>query len=210
MTRLRNNRLTHPSPEPCLTDQVPSLYRSVLLHLILACTSCAKPALPQPDAGLPQPEVDAGPMVTEVRLGAWLRWQQALQALPQQDAGDRSTLRQRARQEAALLSENGLTSEQAEAIEAVVSAVVAERNVARLTGADALGEFRARIQQLSPEQRLKAEAALVELQAKSAHGSLASVVEVYGPEAVRVVLTREAEVVQTWDALFEGEAGRFK
>jgi hypothetical protein len=156
-------------------------------------------------------ELDAGPMVTEARLDAWLRWQQAMAALPplgRADGGGGGELRARARQEAALLADAGLTSDQADALEAVVAAVVAERNVAKLTGADALAQFRSGMKTLGPEQRAKAEAALADLQAKSVQGSLGPVEAVYGAEAVRVVLTKEAEVTKTWDALLEARGDK--
>ncbi len=106
------------------------------------------------------------------------------------------------------MADAGLTSDEADAIEEVVAAVVAERNVARLTGADALQQFRQSMAHLSVEQRLKAEAALADLQVKSAQGSLVQVEARHGVEAVRVVLTREAEVTKTWDALLEARGDR--
>lgn len=181
------------------------------LGITLFLLGCPKTALPEGgvDSGLAEVEVvDAGPVVTEARLAAWLAWQQALVALPPAHADGGSDLRTRARQEAALLAKVGLTSDEADAIEAVVAAVVAERNVAKITGADALQQFRAGMQQLGDEQRLKAEAALADLQAKSTQGSLAAVEELHGVEAVRVVLTREAEVTKTWDALLEARGDK--
>lgn len=184
------------------------------LGLFLLFLGCSKPAAPAGtgDAGLSRlEEADAGPLVTEARLAAWLSWQQALAGLPplgRADGGGGAELRRRARQEAALLAAAGLTSDQADGIEAVVAAVVAERNVARLTGADALQQFRAGVTQLGDEQRLKAEAALADLQAKSTQGSLAPVESQYGVEAVRVVLTREPEVTKTWDALLEARGDK--
>ena len=181
------------------------------LGLCLLLLGCPKP--PEPMAGDAGPAIseipDAGPVVTEARLAAWLQWQQALAALPalgRPDGG--GELRRRARQEAMLLADAGLTSDQADEIEAVVAAVVAERNVAKLTGADALAQFRAGMKQLGEEQRAKAEAALADLQAKSTQGSLTAVEEQHGAEAVRVVLTREAEVTKTWDALLEARGDK--
>ena len=175
--------------------------------------SCPKSAAPAAvDAGPPIVEaLDAGPIVTEARLAAWLIWQQALAALPplgRPDGGGGAELRHRAREEAALLADAGLTSDEADEIEAVVAAVVAERNVAKLTGADALAQFRSGMKLLSVEQRVKAEAALADLQAKSAQGSLVGVESQHGLEAVRVVLTREAEVTKTWDALLEARGDK--
>jgi hypothetical protein len=154
------------------------------------------------DAGAPPVEpVDAGPLVTEARLAAWLEWQRSMAALAVPDAGD--SLQWRARAELALLADAGLTVEQVDALEGVISAVVAERNVSKLTGADALAQFKAGLAQLSPEQRARAEAALAELQARSPQGSLAPVEAQFGADAVRVVLTREVEVTKAWDALLE-------
>lgn len=182
------------------------------LGLSLLLLGCAKPpaTIGNGDAGPALAEVvDAGPVVTEARLAAWLRWQQALAGLPPVGRADGGAdLRQRARQEAALLAEAGLTSDQADAIEAVVAAVVAERNVARLTGADVLQQFRVGVAQLGEDQRIRAEAALADLQAKSTQGSLAPVEAQHGLEAVRVVLTREAEVTKTWDALLEARGDK--
>jgi hypothetical protein len=156
--------------------------------------------------------VDAGPFLTEARLAAWLGWQERVAALPvltRPDGGSGpELLRIRARQEAVLLVDAGLSSDEADAIEGVVAAVVAERNVARITGAEALQQFRMGMAHLSLEQRLKAEAALADLQAKSAQGSLAAVEAQYGADAVRVVLTREAEVTKTWDALLEARGDK--
>ncbi len=175
-----------------------------LTILFMGCSRTPAPLGPADSGGLAVEELDAGPLVTEVRLAAWLRWQRALTALPGINRADGGAdLRARARQEAALLADAGLTSDEADGIEAVVAAVVAERNVARLTGADALHQFRQGMTHLSVEQRLKAEAALADLQVKSAQGSLVQVEAQHGVEAVRVVLTREAEVTKTWDALLE-------
>lgn len=182
------------------------------LAISLLFLGCPKPPGPvgPADSGPAIVEVvDAGQVVTEARLAAWLGWQQALASLPpigRADGG--SELRARARQEAVLLEQAGLTSDEADAIEAVVAAVVAERNVAKLTGADALQQFRSGIKQLGGDQRLKAEAALADLQAKSPQGSLTVVEEQHGVEAVRVVLTREAEVTKTWDALLEARGDK--
>ena len=49
---------------------------------------------------------------------------------------------------------------------------------------------------------------LADLQAKSAQGSLVGVESQHGLEAVRVVLTREAEVTKTWDALLEARGDK--
>lgn len=182
-----------------------------LTLLFLACPPSTAPSGTADAGPAVGAVVDAGGVVTEARLAAWLSFQQAVSALPvvqRTDGGAGAEFRLRARQEAVLLVDAGLSSEQADAIEAVVAAVVAERNVASLTGADALQQFRAGMAHLSVEQRLKAEAALVDLQAKSTQGSLRAVETLHGVEAVRVVLTREGEVTKTWDALLEARGDK--
>lgn len=183
-----------------------------LTLLLFGCPPSAPRATAADSGTLVGGLVDAGPLVTEERLAAWLKWQAALAALPslsRTDGGPGPTeLRARARQEALLLTDAGLTNEQADAIEAVVAAVVAERNVARITGADALQQFKEGMAHLSVEQRVKAEAALAATQIKVPQGSLKQVEEQHGAEAVRVVLTREAEVTKTWDALLDARADK--
>jgi hypothetical protein len=172
---------------------------------LAACTSAPPPVAI--DAGVLVATREVGPVVTEARLDAWLAWHRALQALPARDGGA-GELRVRARVEAVLLADAGLTDAQADAIEAVVAAVVAERSVAKITGAEALTQFKAGLAQLAPEQRVKAEAALADLQAKSTAGSLGPLEAQYGADAVRVVLSREPEVTKTWDALLEARGDR--
>ena len=181
--------------------------RWVIACVLLVGCPRAGPVVAAPDAAIELAPVDAGPLVTEARLAAWLSWQQALSTLPVADGGD--SLRRRARLELALLADAGLTIEQADALEAVISAVVAERNVYKLSGADALMQFKAGLAQLTPEQRARAEKALAELQARTPDGggSLVAVEAQFGAEAVRVVLSREAEVTKTWDALLEKRQG---
>lgn len=186
--------------------------RSPLL-LCLALAACASPQAVVPvDAGVLVATREVGPLVTEARVDAWLAWHRALQALPRGDGGP-GELRARARVEAALLADAGLTDAQADAIEAVVAAVVTERTIAKITGAEALSQFKAGLAQLAPEQRVKAEAAIVptslpDLQAKSTSGSWAALEAQYGVDAVRVVLSREPEVTKTWDALLEARGER--
>lgn len=144
--------------------------------------------------------VDAGPAVTEASVAAWLRWQQRVAEFPR-DAGWSS--QRRAKEEAAALVDAGLTAAQLDEVEDVISAVVAERMVGQLTGGNALQGFSQGLQKLAPDQRQKAEAALADLAAKSPSGSLAAVEARYGAEAVKAVLSREAEVSKTWEVLLE-------
>ena len=49
---------------------------------------------------------------------------------------------------------------------------------------------------------------MADLQARSTQGSLAPLEAQYGADAVAVVLSREAEVTRTWDALLEARGDR--
>jgi len=189
--------------------------RRALLGGLVLLFGCPKPA-EVPDAG-PAPEVaespDAGWLSPDA-LDAWLRYQQALAALPALVRGDgghalgRDDVRARAKAEAALRADAGLSVEQVDRIEAVVAEVVTTRTLARLSGGDAVEKFQGALADLGPEQRAKAEAALRELKAKSPAGALDDVEAKFGADAVRVVLTRESEVTKTWDALLEARGDR--
>jgi hypothetical protein len=157
---------------------------------------------------------DAGGWLTESALDAWLRYQRGLLELPpapRPDGGPGRAwdgLRARVQAEAALRADAGLSADEVDRIEAVVAAVVTERALARLGGGEATETFRAVLEGLGPEQRAKAEAALSELSAKALPASLAEVEAQFGADAVRVVLTREAEVTKTWDALLEARGDK--
>lgn len=180
----------------------------LVLTLLAACRTPVEAPVAV-DAGVVVAEApEAGPVVTEARIDRWLAWQKALAALPPAGRDGGPELRRRARDEAALLVQVGLSSDEADAIEAVVAAVVAERNVSKLTGADALQQFRAGLAQLGTEQRLKAEAAMADLQAQATKTSLAPLEAQFGADAVRAVLAREAEVTKTWDALLEARGDK--
>ena len=141
------------------------------------------------------------------QLDGWLRWQAGLQALAaagRRDGGA-SSPRRRARLEQALLADAGLTAAEAEAVEAVVAGVVAERTVERLSATRALARFSAALGALGPEQRAAAQAALEE--SRTDGGGAAPALEArFGAQAVQAVLAREAEVTRAWEALLEGDA----
>ena len=181
--------------------------RGWLLFLVLL-SGCPEPkaAVVAAPVAVAAPAPDAGPVVNAGTVDAWLRWQQAVLALGpvrRADGGPEGLLA-RAREEARLLAAAGLSAATADEVEAVVAAVVAERAVARLSGAAALDEFSASLAQLAPERRAKAEAALADLKTKTpASTSTAELEARFGAEAVRAVLTREAEVTKTWDTLLD-------
>lgn len=180
------------------------MLRRFVLPLAVVFAACPKPqAVTQPDAGTSLVVAgDAGARITAEKLDAWLRWQDAVFALPFDGGAD---VRQRAKDEARLLAQVGLSATDADALEAVISAVVAERNVAKISGAEALAQFKDGLQALSPEQRAKAEAALAEVPGKPAGDGLADVELELGADAVRVVLAREADVTRVWERVLEAQ-----
>lgn len=184
------------------------MLRRFSLPLCLFFAACPKPEVAKPtDAGSATVfSADGGARVTAEKLDAWLRWQDAVFALPVRDAG--FDVRQRAKDEARLLLEVGLRSDDADAIEAVVAAVVAERNVAKISGGEALEQFKDGLKALPAEQRAKAESALAELPSKAQPNGLADVERDFGSDAVSVVLQREAEVIRVWDRVLESQSGR--
>jgi hypothetical protein len=172
------------------------MIRRIGVLFFSALAACTKPAVtPVEDAGVVSSDAGASAGVTASKLDAWLRWQRAVMALDV-DAG----VRVRARDEARLLREVGLAPADADLIEAVVAAVVSERNLQKISGAEALAQFKQRLETLAPEQRAKAEAALGVGRADGG-ASLAQVENEFGADAVRVVLAREAEVTTAWETL---------
>lgn len=189
--------------------------RLLALVAALALAGCPRSS-ETTDASAPvaeAPSRDAGLWLTPEALDAWLRYQRELSTLPPVARGDggavmaRADVKARAHAEAALLADAGLTVDQVDRIEALVAAIVTERTLAKLSGGDALQQFEGALAGLSPEQRAKAEAALTDLEAKTPVGSLAKVEDEFGADAVRLVLTREAEVTKTWDALLDATRG---
>jgi hypothetical protein len=152
--------------------------------------------------------VDGGWVLTAARLEAWVALQQALvQAPGRTDAGVRADARRRAHLEVALLADAGLTRDDVDRIEDLVAPFVAERNVERLTGRAALGQFERALQQLTPEQRLQAEQAVLASDGGRASNALPALEARLGAETVAVLLSREAEITRTWDALLESRGG---
>lgn len=176
----------------------------VLAVVSIGCTRASVSASTSPDASAnvaQAGEAEVAWVLTDDKLSAWLRWHALLRAA---DAG--VDARARALLERATLADAGLRASDVDRIEDLVSAVVAERTVERLTGTAAMEQFKKALAELSPEQRAKAEATFAETSAKAApHASAQSVLEArFGEGPVKLVLSREAEVTKTWDALLEG------
>ncbi len=184
------------------------------LSLLLVTTlGCARPARGVSAAG--QVEVvdggaDAGWVLTAARLEAWVAFEEALAqqgVSARSDAGVRVDARGRAHLEVALLADAGLTRDDVDRIEDLVAPFVAERNVERLTGLAALGQFERALQQLTPEQRRQAEQAMVAADGGRASNPLPALEARFGAETVAVLVSREAAITRTWDALLEARGG---
>ncbi len=183
------------------------------LFCLIACvsTACAKPATQAPIAGPPpaaSAEVpviadDAGWPLTEAKVVAWLAYQRLMMARTDAGALDR------ARRERALRTDAGLSEDEVDRIEDVVAAIVTQRNLARLTGSEAVRQFEQATAALTPAQRAKAEQAMADLRARSAQAtSLDAEKARFGADAVNAVLAHEAEATKTWDTLVEAKEPR--
>jgi hypothetical protein len=182
--------------------------RRVRVSLVLLLLSCSRPtatvALPAAqvalvvDAGTPP---DAGWALTGAKVEAWLRVQRSLATPGPTDAGLRDEVRRRARFEVAVLADAGLTRADVDQLEDCIAPFVAERNVERLSGTEAVAQFKRALDDLTPEQRQHAEAAFAA--AKSNASPLPALEAKLGPEALKVLLDHEADVTRTWDALLD-------
>lgn len=147
--------------------------------------------------------VDAGARSVAERVDAWLRYHAALHG-DDADAG----LLVRARREVAARTWAGLSEAELDEVEELVAAVVSQRTLARLTGAEALREFERMTSALKPEQRQKVEAAFGDAKARAGQSSLEPERAKFGDEAVSAVLAREAEITAVWEGLLDGRGAR--
>ncbi len=179
--------------------------------MALALAACPTPSPKVLDAGsasvASSTAADAGFTLTPQKLDAWLAYAAFVLSFPPLGKGDgglREEVQRRARLDERFRADAGLAEEDVDGIEELVGAVVAQRNISRITGAEALRELERATNELKEEPRAQAQKALAEIRAKSAPA--AGLVEErarYGDENVRVLLTREAEVTKTWDALMD-------
>lgn len=188
---------------------------SRLLALAALClVACREPVSAAPDAAVePRAAVvagDGGWALTNQVLAAWLGYQAVMLAqapLGRPDGGAaslRDQVRRRARAELAARADAGLSEDDVDRVEELVAAVAVQRNIARLTGADALRDFERAAGNLKDEQRLQAVRALANLKARVQQAAALDAERArFGDETVRVLLTREADVIKTWDALMD-------
>ena len=112
----------------------------------------------------------------------------------------------RARRERTLRTDAGLTEDEVDRIEDVVAAVVTQRNLAKLTGTDAVKQFEQATASLTPAQKAKAEQAMADLRARSAQSTNLDAERArFGSDSVSAVMAHEADVTKMWDALVEAK-----
>ncbi|MBL8918090.1 MAG: hypothetical protein JNJ54_04445 [Myxococcaceae bacterium] len=146
--------------------------------------------------------------VTAARLDAWLAYHKALGALAAPDGGALDA-RAKAKAEREIRRGLGLTEGDLDQLETLIAAVVAQRTISRLTGAEAVREFERVTLSLKPEQRQKVEQAFGDVRTRAAQtASLDAERARFGEEAVSLVLAREAELTATWDSLLDGRGER--
>ncbi len=183
----------------------------LLLALLLAACPERKQA-PVEAAAVQQPSIaaaiDAGITLTPAKLDAWLTYHQRLRAFVSDDGGALD-MKAKAKRERALREELQLSELELDALEELVGAVVAQRTISRLTGAEAVKEFDKVTLSLKAEQREKVEQAFGDVRTRAqAVASLDAERAKFGADAVSMVLAREAEVTATWDALLDGKGER--
>ncbi|MCA2982002.1 MAG: hypothetical protein INH41_15895 [Myxococcaceae bacterium] len=178
---------------------------SLVVVALMACPPGPRTSREAPPVAVsaPPPEAfDAGWALTPARLEAWLMYHRSGRAAV--DGGPRDALGQA---KAALEAQRrlGLSDEDLERTDEVVAAVVAQRTIATLTGAEAVREFERVTLGLSAEQRQKMEQAFGDVRARARQlATLDAERARFGDAAVDAVLAREPEVTQVWNALLDG------
>ncbi|MBE2249543.1 MAG: hypothetical protein IAE78_08330 [Myxococcus sp.] len=178
-----------------------------LVLLLLGCPDRRQAAAPVEGPAVTQADPsDAGGLVTSARLDAWLGYHRALRAGP--DAGPEDA-REKATRERAVRLAAGLSERDVDELEELIGAVVTQRTIGRLTGADAMRGFEKVAAGLPLEQRQRVEAAFGDVKARAQQGSALEAERArFGDEAVALVLAREAELTEVWDWLLNGRGER--
>ncbi len=176
----------------------------VLLMAVVACReSPREPAVQATAVVAAVAALDAGWALTPALLDAWVRYHRQLRSISTQADGG-LPVAALARLELKLRRAEGLTEGDLDRIEAVVSAVVVQRSVSGLTGAEAVREFEKATVTVKPELRAQVEKAFGDVKLR-AHQSASLEAEraLFGDDAVTLVLSREAEVTELWNGLLD-------
>lgn len=185
-----------------------------MTRLLALCTAALLGCPERGPAAAPVPPVvahvvaDGGSGVTAAKLDAWLAYHKALSALAAPDGGALDA-KGKAKAERELRSGLGLSEGELDHLETLIAAVVAQRTISRLTGAEAVREFERVTLSLKPEQRQKVEQAFGDVRTRAAQtASLDAERATFGDAAVSLVLAREAELTAVWDSLLDGRGER--
>lgn len=150
---------------------------------------------------------EAAAPISAQKLDGWLRYHRALSAASGVDGG--LDAKGKALRERAIRAEAGLTEADVDRLEELIGAVVTQRTIGKLTGAEALRGFDKVTLTLKPEQRQKVEEAFGDVKARAQQGaSLDAERAKFGDDAVTLVLAREAELTEVWDSLLNGRGER--
>ena len=178
--------------------------------LVVSCTPNGSGAQPGLEALMTTREAapstsDAG-LMSASKLDAWLRYQKQLLGKPLLDAGLAPlNAMGRARRERALRVDAGLSEDEVDFIEDLVAAIVTERNLAKLTGVEAMRDFEQAAVALTPSQKAQTAKALAGVRARAAQAtSLEAQKTRFGAANVEAALARESELTKTYDAMVEG------
>lgn len=204
----RGRQSLHPPRERLTIQPVRTVLVLVLVLVVLV--GCSRGGGGSLDAGAVEPPVvmDAGWTLSPQALDSWLRWQSGLRGASSPGDGGvrRASGRQRARLEADLLAEAGLSFDEVDLVEDVVAAVVTQWHVDQLVDSDLRGRVAGALGELSEAQRREAEALLASASSDAgwAHSAARAALEArFGAGSLHALEARRQEVTSAWDALMD-------
>lgn len=115
----------------------------------------------------------------------------------------------KAKRERALRVDAGLSEAEIDVIEDLVAALVTQRNLAKLTGVDALRDFEQAAVAMTSAQKEQTGKAMAGARVRAAQAaSLEAEKNRFGTANVEAFLSREADLTKTYDAMVEGREVR--
>jgi acetylornithine deacetylase/succinyl-diaminopimelate desuccinylase-like protein len=168
-------------------------YPFILFLILSACSRGTQ----TPDAGhrrvgvLETVAVSGSPLVTAEELESWLLWR-----IGRRDGGPKGANLQLE------LRPFHLTASRVIFIEEVVSSVVNERAIEKMSGSQALEAFRAQLKDLPDDVRVKAEQSLNEAKSKASPSGWQNLEKRYGKQTLQNVLEKETAVSDAWNSSF--------